>query len=137
MRKYQITINDKYEANGSKFLDFDLADILKLIQEHGVNLTWQLCHLEFIDNKGCNENLLENINKANSGSEVFIEWDDLEKLSKCFNQIIDAKFIGDSKDEMLIINAVDSSFWEVITNNQALVEKFKIRFKNIEIGTIE
>jgi len=137
MRKYKITINDKYEANGSRFLNFDLADILELIQERGVNLTWQLCHLDFIDNKGCDGSLLESISKANSGSETFIKWNDVEKLGKCFNQIIDAKLIGKNKDEVIIISAFDSSFWEVITDNQTIIEKLKVRFKNIEIDDID
>jgi len=71
--------------------------------------------------------LMEKVNTEISFSELL-------HVAKNVVQIIDCEINGISSSDKLTISAVDSSFWEIITENEKIISCVTNTFKEIEIS---
>lgn len=87
----------------------------------------------------------EQVRKAPNG--YFISWKDLIELSKkiddlygiviigCFDERLLHRYENDQKMYEscdLVIELIDSNFWEVFSNDESLIDKLALRFKKTE-----
>lgn len=119
----RILISD--EKNN--FLAFDLIDILKVIDEKALLSIWKISDVECI---GEDAEKLHNI----SDMGIQITGKELFSISSNLLQIIDGDFeayLGPQKLPWLIIKAVDSSEYEVESDDENVINKLKISFSNV------
>ena len=143
MKSQGIRISDK--KNGTGLIDF--VDILAEIN-NGNSFYWSILFLEVIGNLGeerLNPPFAENINKSVNG--LFMDWEGLNSIAKKFEQVIDMIVLGckdknklqryEIEQEMyetcdIVIQMVDSSFWEVFSIDVQLIERLEKKFKQIK-----
>lgn len=120
-----FTISDRDARNA---LSFDLRDILHLIGRRGLLSVWKLSGVEAVGADAADEiHLLSDSNAFVSGSR-------LTEISSRVSQIIDGEFQGavDSQaDPWIVIRAVDSSAFDVITSDESIWRKLKERFSEV------
>lgn len=118
-----ITISDKK----NNVLAFDLIDILKIIGEKAINSTWKISDVECI---GKDAEKLQNISDYSnqiSGKELF-------SISSNLLQVIDGVFEAYLDEEnlpWLIIRAVDSSEYDIESNDKVLIAKIKNSYSTV------
>lgn len=122
----------------------NLPDILVEIQK-GSLYRWSILYLEAIGHLGEGRSIPVFENQINNSERgLFIESDALNVLAKKFSQIIDITLIG-SQDESslrrylndqemyescdIVIEMIDSGYWEVFSKDESLIEKLAIKFK--------
>lgn len=141
------------ESKGIRILDKEnrvvcvtLPDILKEIH-NGNSFHWSILYLYASGDLGENKSIVDfsdTLNKSEKG--LYINWDDLNLLSNKFWEIIDIIIIGckDEKqlhryenDQMMyetcdiVIEFVDSGFWQIFTNDEDLIKRLAKKFKDI------
>ena len=131
MKEIKFKIHD---CNGS-FLNFDLKDIIDVIGDKGEFFKWQIEYLEIESNKNKkpNELIRKTLLKLNNNEDVILSWSELIELSSSIFQTINCKIIGQNDQEKLIIEAFDSTFWELTLNDLETFERFKARFDEIKV----
>jgi hypothetical protein len=127
-------------------LSFDLKDILRCLGPSIHNYSWLITELDCTGED--TERICESVEKS-SNKGLAISADDLLQVSQRILQTIDATIIGMRKkepnslnngftdlehfphdDTELIIRAIDSSFFEVITKDEEHVQRLEKCFKN-------
>lgn len=130
-----------------RVVSVELPDILEEIWD-GNLLQWSILYLEAIGDLG------ENRSIADFEEEIFnfkdglhINWEDLNLLSKKFNQVIDIILIGSKNKHLLrrytddhemyeicdiVIQMIDSSYWEVFSQDKSLIDRLATKFKKIK-----
>ncbi len=136
-----------HDRSPDGFLSFDLKDILLCLGPSIRDYSWLITELDCIGEDA--ERIGESVEKNKKG--LNISADDLVEVSQRIHQTIDATIIGTRRKEDLdslrngftglehfpqdktevIIRAIDSSFFEVITKNQEHVRRLEKCFKNI------
>lgn len=124
-----------------------LIDILDVIPKKN-NYNWAILFLYATGDLGGEKSLLsleEEIKKAKDG--LYITWDQIHRLFPKFDQVIDLDLIGctdrsmlhryDNDKEMyescdIVIRMVDSSYWEIYSHIQPLLEVYKKKFLKTE-----
>lgn len=122
---FGVTIMDR-DLNG--VLTLDLRDLLRLIGPEAEAAEWQVSDVEALDGEAARE--LEGA----ANSKFRIPGHVLVRLSKEVSQIINGRFQAyrnQASKPWIIIRAVDSSAFDVQTDNQALLEQIRGRFKNV------
>lgn len=124
-----------------------LPDILQEIH-NGATFHWSIL---FLDSMGdlCKEKSIPEFEKEISNSKIGLqlEWKELNVLSKKFYQIIDLTLIG-CKDKQklrrftntlemykncdIVIEIIDSSYWEVYSKDEQLINRLAEKFEEIE-----
>lgn len=139
-----VRISDSKES----VLSVRLSDVLEEISE-GKNLHWSILFLDGILNQNQGLTLLEIENKINhSKNGLPIQWAELWELSDKFSQIFEVVILGSTNPEFLhryssdqemyntcdiVIELIDCAFWEVYSRDKSLMEKFRIKFKEVEV----
>lgn len=140
MNIYGICISDKNEY----YLIVTLQDILSEISE-GEKYTWAILFLDGITKKSQEITIVE-LKEAikNSNSCLIMNWKELFELSNVFYQLYDATIIGclDYKniqkyrtEELMykscdiVIELIDSNFWEVRSKDPNLIKRYSSKFK--------
>ena len=142
------------ETKGIRILDkknrivcVELPDILKEIH-NGSSLHWSILYLCASGHLGEGKSIPE-FEKQIYDSEkgFFIKWEDLNSLSNKFYEVIDIIIIGCTSKELLlryendqemyetcdlVIEMVDSSYWEVFSKDEELINRLASKFKEIE-----
>lgn len=125
----------------------NLIDILKEIH-HGDLLHWSILNLYASGHLGEGKSIVDFENQIlKSEKGFFISWNDLISLSNKFWEIIQILIIG-CKDEKLlhryesdqemyetcdiVIELIDSAFWEVFSKDEDLINRLAAKFKKIE-----
>lgn len=143
-----VQLNDSTKNH----LDFDLKEILKTI-DNGDDYIWCIEYLDPIASFENGENIrtLE-LEIPTCPNGYILTWNELCELSLKINQVVDGIFIA-SKDSKnikryltdlerykncdIVIEACDSSFWIVATQDQKIVDNIKELFVDISIETLE
>jgi len=144
MKTKGIQISDKK----NNLVSVELPDILVEISE-GNSLNWSILYLYAVGHLDLNQsmpNFEEQIRNSNKG--FLISWDDLNKLSKQFWDLIDITIIG-CKDKILIkryendeemyqkcdivIEMIDSGYWQIFSRDPKLINKLLKKFKKTKI----
>lgn len=123
-----IKIKDTRQSNGSRFLSFDLRDILAVIGEPILKSRCRcrdLCYTANIDEEA------SEIREA----RLNLTDEELIQLSSRIHQTIDGRFEGRgegvAKKPWLIIVAFDSSWFEVWSSKPAILEMVRKHFKKV------
>jgi hypothetical protein len=143
MKTKGIRISDKIE----NFVCIEIKDILVEIQD-GRLYYWSIL---FFYGSGQLKNgksivtFAEDIRKDERGFPL--TWDELKELIKCFYDVWDITIIGckdpllirkyDTDQEMyetcdIVIEMIDSGYWEVFSKDINLIDKLARKFKNIK-----
>lgn len=133
-----IKIQDKMLLNsGGSFLSFDLRDILAVIGEPVNESRWRCYDLCYTANKDGRVREIREERLKLSGKE-------LTSLAFEIHQTIDGRFEakseGAAKKPWLVIVAFDSSWFEVWSSKDWVIEKLKGHFKmvsNIPLSSIK
>lgn len=142
------------EIKGIRILDkknrivaVELPDILEEI-DNGPSFNWSILYIdalgEFVDRKSILY-FTEEINKSKIG--FYIKWDELNIVSKTLYEVIDILVIG-CKDESnlhryeeerkmyetcdIVIEMIDSNFWQVFSKDERLINRIATKFKDIK-----
>jgi len=131
-----IKINDFVSTGeGSKYLSIDLIDILNCIEKNGEGYKWKLVYLEdYVLKEGPDPAFAEYLHELMEKVNTEISFSELLHVAKNVVQIIDCEINGISSSDKLTISAVDSSFWEIITENEKIISCVTNTFKEIEIS---
>ena len=146
MIRQGIRILDK-EKN---VISVKLLDILDIIP-NGNLFYWSILYLRAIGHLDEGKSMPffeEQINKSEKG--LYISWEELKSLAKMFYQEIDLILIGNKNQQSLcryqsetemcencdiVIQMIDSSYWEVFSKDKDVIEKLASNFKQIKFLT--
>lgn len=144
MKVRGIRISDSRD----RVVSVELPDILEEIRD-GNLLQWSILYLEATGDLGEDRSIADFEEKIfNLEDGLYINWEDLNILSKKFNQVIDIIIIG-SKSKLLlrrytndhemyetcdvVIQMIDSSYWEVFSQDKSLIDRLSTKFKKIKL----
>ena len=143
MKTRGIRILDKK----NRIVNVELSDIFEEIYD-GDLLNWSILHLYTTGHLGEGRSIPEfegQIAAAENG--VFITWIDLNILSNKLWDIMDITLIGCKEKNLLrrfptdqemyekcdiVIEKIDSSYWEVFSKDQDLIKRLAAKFKEIK-----
>lgn len=143
MKVKGIRILDKVK----RVVSVELPDILEEIP-NGNLFHWSILCLEAMGHleEGKSIPVFEK-QIGDSEKGLFIDWNDLNTLSKKFYQIIDITLIGCKDKNLLrrykndqemyetcdmIIEMIDSSYWEIFSKDDQLINRLSKKFKDTE-----
>lgn len=130
METMLIRLNDNNEG----ILSIDLKEILDTIKPIHELYSW---YVYFVDFEQISKNfdqvfpLLKSVNE-NKGKTP-ISWEELYLIAESLKQTIDIDFVGEHIGDRIFIRAVDSSFWEIETSNEKLLEYISLKFNDVQI----
>jgi len=122
-----IEIKDKTHNESGSFLSFDLREILTVIGDSALASSWRC---QYIECTGENADVMHKISDERriiSGSEL------MQIVSGIF-QTIDGEFEahhGGENSPWLIIRAVDSSSFDVISSDSEVLERVRRNFGEV------
>jgi len=119
-----IRIKDLHEG---KYLSFDLVDVLPLLGERATRSKWLVSDIWAT---------MKQIDQSMELDRSWFSWEELQSLATGAQQIIDGRFEGYEVDEekpWVIVLAVDSSYWEIISSDTEVIEAVAARFFQVEI----
>ena len=109
------------------FLNFDLKDILATIGEPAISSTWICRNIECVGKHAERLFELSETGESITGSE-------LDRILDGINQTIDGQFEASQAGKAnpwLIVEAVDSSYFEVFTDDAFVLDKLRSRFREV------
>lgn len=118
--------------DGDKYLSFDLLDILKELPEEFQDCRWCVSNVEATMKKGV---LAPEPNRSFDWN-----WSEVLQFASSVFQTIDGRFSvwgTSSEPPILVIDAVDSCFWEVCSTNNEFISRLKSRFNEVEVLSSE
>lgn len=126
-----IEIRDGISASG--FLDFDLADILDALSAFTAGSVWRCRGLEVTSrDDAIDVHELERASESESG--VRMTTDELSSFARRISQVIDGEFVATrprESDPCVIVRAVDSSWWEVFSSDDRIIDAARSRFRDL------
>lgn len=117
-------------------LAFDLRDVLRVLAPRSLSATWTIRtpDASFFEATGAGGGRLEEL--ADVSAQV--SGDELLALADDTVQVIWGEFLGalpdDPNREWLIVRAVDSSFFEIETSDEAALATIKSSFKDVRVA---
>jgi hypothetical protein len=125
-----VKIRDGTEVGGHGGLDFDLAKVLAALGRAAGKSRWSCSDLNFVSKDDKVLPLLErasSVGQPVSGRELIESADQVQ-------QVIDGQFTGvdEEGDAWVVIRAVDSSWWEVWSDNQWVHDAILAHFRVVE-----
>jgi hypothetical protein len=122
-----ITITDK--CCNDLLLGVELVDILCLLGKHSRNLEWEISGVESIGNEAADRLHELSDNKARISGRTLLQ------LAAGVSQIVEGKFVGyrhRNDKPWIIIQAVDSSAYDVYCEDNDLLAKIKQHFAQVD-----
>lgn len=144
MKSKGIRIEDNSESHA---MSIGLHEILKEIDGNAYH--WSILEIEAWGSLGegqTYEELEKEVNDSENG--LLINWNDLEILSRKFQQIIWITIIGSRDKELLryyqndkemyetcdiVIEMIDGGYWEVFSKDTSLINGLAAKFKDIKL----
>ncbi|XXX75806.1 hypothetical protein WMF30_49970 [Sorangium sp. So ce134] len=120
-----ITISDRDPTTGA--LDFDLRDLLSVIAADAGQLKWEVVSPDCV---GARANELDEL----AARGVRVSGDLLLDIAEGIEQVIDGEFRAyeTGKDSpVLVMRAVDSTSWDIASDNDELLRAFRYRFRSV------
>ncbi len=137
----------RIDGNDSKVLSVSLQDILKVLDD-GHQLHWSILWIYAIGHLENNKNMLDFENEVNTSNKgMFLTWEELNKLSDDFEQLLEIILIGvndvkdlkryESNESMYsickyTIELIDSSYWEIHSLNITALQKMQDRLPGVK-----
>jgi len=119
-----VTIHD---ADPSGRLSFDLADILQVVGARARSSTWRCRSVECVGPQA------DILHEASDDGHT-LSGDGLLDAAAGVTQVIDGEFIAtgsDGGEPWLIVRAVDSSLYVVVTDDHDLRARLRMRFRDV------
>jgi hypothetical protein len=132
MNTYKIKIDDKIQSGGSHILNFDLKEILSSIENSSKTYNWLLSYYEFVAFRNPNTQANNLIIETKENTPLKILWEDLVLIAQAVLQTENMLLEGTDDKTFVKIEAIDTSFWEIETNNQLIIESINKDFKSVE-----
>jgi hypothetical protein len=131
-----VIIRDGTEVGGSGGLEFDLQEILDALGEQAATSRWMCRNLRYTSRDEKDVPVLERVASPGasiSGAEL------ADGIGGLLLQVIDGEFEGfDSGNQpWAIIRAVDSSWWEVWTDDESARQAIRAKFRVTEEVTAD
>ena len=125
-----LKIRDGTEPGGSGGLQFDLSKVLAALGQAAVKSRWSCADLNYVSKDDRELPVLERA--ATPGEQV--AGLELIEGTRLLLQVIDGQFTGFDEDGnvWVIIRAVDSSWWEVWSDNKWVHEAIRSNFRVVE-----
>lgn len=123
MRHQAVTIHDARDH----ILAFDLIDILRLAGTDVESSSWRCRNVE------CTGDLAEELHRVSDAGST-LSGTEMRRLAGGVLQIIDGDFEAYSAGEMrpwLVVRAIDSSEYAVITRDDRLLARIRERFRDV------
>lgn len=120
-----VTISDLNEQN---VLSVDLADLLHLLGERILRSHWRISGVEALGGAAADE--LQRLSDVQSK----IDGQSLIKLAADVDQVVEGEFQGFRDGDArpwIIIRAIDSSAYDVLTDDDRIVEQIRDRFRTV------
>ena len=112
-----------------RYLAFDLRDLLAAVGSHVHHSEWQCEVVECVGGEG----VVSLQNRYNATQRL--SGDALAELADQTHQVIDGvfrAFAPGAKTPWLEIEAVDSTYWEVRTSDEAILDSLGRKFREVE-----
>lgn len=121
-----VTIHDTVIRNGSRFLGFDLRDILNLARDRAIESTWVCTHVDCVGPTSDDVHAASESGAEICGSRLF-------QLAEGIRQTIDGTFSAYlfSDKPWCVIRAIDSTLFVVITADEAFLSQIRQRFADV------
>jgi len=125
-----IVIRDGTQPGGRGGLDFDLADVLLALGEPAIQSTWKCSRLDYVSLDECDIDVLERASAPNGSVKGVELVNGIQQLM----QVIDGEFEATDATgrRWALIRAVDSSWWEVWSEDESVLGAVLNRFKFTE-----
>jgi hypothetical protein len=119
-----VTITDR-EGEGAA-LGFDLVDILRLLEPELHRTEWTLSGTECIGREADRVHRIDDDGQRVSGTRLLA-------LASGLTQVIDGEFIAYAEDGQpwVTIRAIDSSAYDVISDDGSVTDRIRARFKEV------
>jgi len=121
-----VVIRDGTEPGGTGGLEFDLAEVLSALGPRVGESRWSSRNLSYVSRDETN---IDTLDAAAAGSSV--AGNDLVKALTQLLQVTDGEFQGFSEGSApwVVIRAVDSSWWEVLSDDPSTLQAIRNRFR--------
>lgn len=122
-----VEIRDRVPKEQGGYLSFDLIDILRVMGERVIDAQWRCRFVECI---GENAGELHEI----SDRGVSIPGGEIMRIAAGISQTIDGDFearVGEAENPWLVIKAIDSSLFEVWSDDLDLLRKIRETFRQV------
>lgn len=126
----RLIVRDSTEPNGRGGLDFDLTDVLAVLGQEAENGLWLVHGLTYVSKDDQNIVVLESMARGERvrGLDLVAG---LDQLTQVVNGEFDVTRHGD-RAAFVTIRAVDSSWWEVESDDPVLLAAVRRRFRVVE-----
>jgi hypothetical protein len=126
----QLIIRDGTEPGGRGHLDFDLLDIVQILGEQGRSYIWRGRDIQYVSRDEQDIAPLEALGSGAAVSETHLV-DGLGQLLQVIWGQFEATEPG-SDSPALVIRAIDSSWWEVSSDDEGVLGAVRQRFRAVE-----
>jgi len=125
-----VIIRDGTEPGGSGGLEFDLAEVLAALGQRAVTSRWRCTRLHYTSRDERNVAVLE---RAGTDGQA-VEGSDLTGGIEQLLQVIDGEFeaFDETDSRWAVIRVVDSSWWEVWSDDKSVLEVVRTTFRITE-----
>ena len=125
-----VVIRDGTQPGGSGGLEFDLAEVLGALGELAVQSDWSCSRLNYVSRDECDVEVLERAAAPNGRVKGADLLNGIQQLA----QIIDGDFEATDANghRWAVVRAVDSSWWEVWSDDETALGAVRGRFKFTE-----
>lgn len=140
---HTLRIDDK-DARG--FLAVDLKTLLDVVGDDGATLVWTVQALSVSGTLGDGRSVVELEEESRRPPHgLVMSWNDLTSLASRLTQVQDGVFAGCAAQDQIpaagddealyrqteiVLEAIDSSFWNVYSSDQNLLKRFRERFRS-------
>ena len=125
-----VIIRDGTEPGGRGGLDFDLAEVLQALGERVTTSWWRGRGLWYI----CRDDAdIEPLQRVAAGA--LVAGYELVSILPRLLQVIDGEFEGivaEGELPWVVVRAVDSSWWEVLSDKPEVLEAVRASFRSVE-----
>jgi hypothetical protein len=129
-----LIIRDGVAPGGEGSLEFDLAEVLTALGERVATSQWRVRGLWYTSR---DEKDIEPLDRLGNGASI--DGADLLECLPRLLQVIDGEFAAtthDASSPWVIVRAVDSSWWEVLSDDPAVLAAIRSRFRAVEFFPI-
>jgi hypothetical protein len=122
-----VTVHDVERRAGGSVLAFDLIEMLRLDESGARSSVWRCCNVE------CTGELADALHAVSASREI-IPGDEFVRLASGVAQVIDGDFLAlqpGASQPWLLVRAVDSTLFVVVTENGSLLDRVRRRFRDV------
>jgi hypothetical protein len=126
----RLVIRDGVEPGGGSGLEFDLRDVLAALGDRALTSRWSARDLNYTSKDERDVAVMETMAAGQA-----VNGRDLASGIEQLRQVIDGEFVAteaDRESPWVIVRAVDSSWWEVVSHDADVRVAIRKRFRQIE-----